>query len=73
MIVDSYVITVEAVRSRGRYRFYWTLCQEGQAEELLAWGNAPTRTVAKALAKAEIERLKSGFSSGGRRTDQNLS
>jgi hypothetical protein len=61
-----YILSVEPERSHTGPRFFWTVCAAQKPDELLSWGDSPTRELAVAAANNEIERMKSGPRASGR-------
>ena len=66
MNVSSYILSVERERSYKRPRFLWTVCAKQKPDELLSWGDSPTRDLALAAANDAIERFVSGSTNFGR-------
>ena len=42
------------------------ICLEGNPEELVSWGHAPTQELAETEARNEVKDLTSGLTQGGR-------
>ena len=64
--IRSDILSVEPERSHTGQRFFWTVCAAQKPDELLSWGDSPTRELAVAAANNEIERMKSGSRASGR-------
>lgn len=62
---DEYMISVEAARFYCKTRYYWTVCRKVKPEELVAWGDAPSKQDAEQAARNEVADLTAGFSGGG--------
>lgn len=61
----EYLISVETARFYRQTRYYWTICRVSKPEELVAWGDAPTKGEAEEAACDEVADLMAGLSDGG--------
>ncbi len=64
--VNSYVLSFEAERFYRGCRYHWMICSVQNPDELVSWGYAPTRELAKTAAESEVNKLESGLSKTGR-------
>jgi hypothetical protein len=63
-----YVLSFQAERFYQGTRYYWTICEAQNPEELVSWGYARTQEQAEAAAQDEVNNLSSGLTKGGRVT-----
>jgi hypothetical protein len=61
-----YVISIQAQAFRKKTRYHWMICCEGNPDELVSWGHAPTQELAEGEARNEVRDLSSGVTLGGR-------
>jgi hypothetical protein len=57
----AYRISVEGARFYQTLRYYWTVCRAEKPEEMISWGNAPSRQAAEQDAQNEVTDLVAGF------------
>jgi len=65
---DRYFVwyEVEPLRNRRQpRRYHWMIRLEQNPDELVSWGNAPTKELAEIAAEDEVNALSSGLSHGG--------
>jgi len=61
-----YVVSIQAQPFRKKTRYYWVICREGNPEEMISWGHAPTMELAETESRNEVKDLSSGLTQGGR-------
>jgi hypothetical protein len=64
--LGRYVVSIQAQAFRKKTRYHWMICLEGNPEELVSWGHAPTQELAETEARNEVKDLTSGLTQGGR-------
>ena len=64
LAVGSFVVSFDAQRFYRCRRYYWTVCEAENLEELVLWGHAPTLRLAEFAARTAIEKLELGSPAG---------
>jgi hypothetical protein len=61
----TYVSSIQSERFHKNLRFHWVICTTQNPDQLVSWGHAPSRELAEAAVREEIEDLVSGRTIGG--------
>ena len=59
LTIGSYFVSFHIQRHYQRLRHHWMICKESKPDELVLWGHASTRSLAKIAACNALEKLLS--------------